>query len=214
LVKSSTLRAAVDSMAVERRQQGFEVRRDDLDGARLLRFFLGEARRLPHDRLGVGFRSVVSCGERLGERHEAVGRFLLHRAFEVLVGADRMRRADARTRRHGGHIGGEKQECARRRRLRGRRFDEGDDRYRRVADVAHDVLHRGHEAAGRVERHQQEGRLAGTRGFERLVDVARLDGIDDALDADVDRDRGRRRARAEPRRKCQREHHEQPGGSE
>ena len=87
---------------------------------------------------------------------------------------------------HGGHVGGDQDEEARRRRVGAAGGHVDHHRHPAVEDLADDVLHGRAEAAGRVQLQKDEGGRLLLRLLHRLHDEAGADGIHRPVQHDAD----------------------------
>ena len=185
-------------VAVELLEQRGQARRDDVDHVQLQRPSRGEVRRLA-DREARPMRVPVMCR---GERRQRRRRVVDHLAPEIraevpAARVDRGRRADVGGRRHGQHVRGLGDPHPGRGGARAVGGDVDDHRQLRVQLRRVDRLHRGREAAGRVEQDHRGGVAVVRRAGDLVGHVVLGDGVDLEVGPEPDREDARlRRARA------------------
>ena len=184
-------------VAVQLLEERGQRRRDRVDHVHLQRLLRSEVRGSAHGLRRPARVAVMNRRER-GQRGDRVVDHLAAQVRAEIRAArvDRRRRADVRVRRHGEHVGGLGDPDPGRGGAGAFRRDVDDHRHLRGELGLVDRLHRGREAAGRVEQ-DHRGVVAVVRRVRELArEVALRDGVDLEVGPEGDRQHARPGARA------------------
>ncbi len=147
------------------------------------RLLLGKGAAVVHRLLRERDVPMTLVGEGARIRGHVGCRFLRHGLVHRLAGAPhRMRRADVRARRHGSHVGGDREEEAGRRGASAGGPDKDRDGRLAGEHVRDDVARGIHEAARRAEGEDDERRARAVGAVHGLDHVIGGDRMDDAVD--------------------------------
>ena len=179
-------------VAVELVEEGGERGRDEVDHVHLQRLLGREVRRVAHGFLRPR-RIAVIGGRESGEGGDGVVDHLVAqvRAEVLAARVDRRRRADVRRRRHGEDVGRLGDPDAGRGGAGAFRRHVDDDGHLRGQLGLVDRLHRGREAAGRVEEDHGGVVVVVRRARELVREVALGDRVDLEIGPESDREHPR-----------------------